>query len=87
MILDRHGFGIWGLVAKRAFKATFKRSDPHSAAKAIRETLEERELAIYIHIPFCRSICRYCPYTRIPIRDTKAISKYVEALKAEIGAY
>lgn len=87
MILNRHSFGIWSFVAKRAFKATFKKPDPRSAAEAIKGTLRERELAVYIHIPFCRRICRYCPYVRYPVRNDGTISNYIEALKTEIKAY
>ena len=88
MILDRHSFGIWSLIAKRAFKATFTKPGPDSAAKAIKETLTGKDgLGIYIHIPFCKSLCTYCAYVRYPIRDDKLISQYIEALKAEIRTY
>ncbi|RLE86689.1 MAG: hypothetical protein DRJ49_07475 [Thermoprotei archaeon] len=88
MILDRHSFGIWSFIAKHAFKAVFTKIGQLSVSRAIIDTLRERETALYIHIPFCRSICFYCPYVRFPIgRDSKLISKYVNALCSEIKAY
>ncbi len=88
MILDRHSFGIWSFVAKRAFKTTFRRPEPHSAKEAIKETLRgKREIGIYIHIPFCERFCTYCAYVRYLARDPDLISRYIEALKAEIGTY
>ena len=38
----------------------------------------------YLHIPFCNSLCPYCPYDRILYNKTLAY-EYVEALKREIG--
>lgn len=88
MILDRHSFGVWSFIAKRAFKATFRETDPSSANEAIKETLTGKdELGVYIHIPFCKSLCTYCAYVRYPIRDDELIPQYVEAVKAEIRKY
>lgn len=41
-------------------------------------------LGIYVHIPFCRSICDYCPYCKELYREETA-EAYVEALKKEIA--
>lgn len=38
---------------------------------------------IYIHIPFCSSICSYCDFPKL-LYDKKYIKKYLEALKEEI---
>ena len=40
----------------------------------------------YIHIPFCRSLCPYCPYNRIRYEKRRA-DAYLEALLSEIDAY
>ena len=86
MILDRDGFGFWNWVAKRAFKATFTRPDQTLARERLKSTLMEREVAIYIHFPFCKGICRFCPYVKT-LWNPKIVLKYIEALKAEIRAY
>jgi len=44
------------------------------------------EGSLYIHIPFCKSMCPYCPYNTIPY-DKALVGPYVEALLAEIEFY
>ena len=40
-------------------------------------------LGLYIHIPFCKSICNFCPYCKV--RYSKALcERYIEALLREI---
>jgi oxygen-independent coproporphyrinogen-3 oxidase len=41
---------------------------------------------LYLHIPFCRSLCPYCPYNRI-LYDKAHIEPYLSAVLAEIDAY
>jgi oxygen-independent coproporphyrinogen III oxidase len=41
---------------------------------------------LYIHIPFCRNSCPYCPYNKVAFDETLANS-YFEALQAEIAMY
>ena len=40
-------------------------------------------LGLYVHIPFCRSLCAFCPYCKVPY-DPNLVDDYVEALLAEI---
>jgi len=40
-------------------------------------------IAVYIHIPYCRTICPYCDFVKEPIRD-KAPSVFVDTLCREI---
>lgn len=41
---------------------------------------------LYIHIPFCKSLCPYCPYNRIPYNE-ELMHKYIDALMKEISYY
>ncbi len=41
-------------------------------------------LGLYIHVPFCASICGYCHFTRVP-SDPALERRYVEAVVREIG--
>lgn len=45
-----------------------------------------QEIGIYIHIPFCRSICPYCPYNKI-IYDGEKAESYKKALIRELALY
>lgn len=40
---------------------------------------------IYLHIPFCTSICSYCDFPKL-LYDKKYITKYLEAIKQEISS-
>lgn len=40
--------------------------------------------AVYIHIPFCRTICSYCDFCKVLYQD-KWILTYLDALSNEIG--
>ncbi len=42
-------------------------------------------LSIYVHIPFCHSMCLYCGCSVVLNRDPQKELRYVEALLAEIG--
>ena len=40
-------------------------------------------LGLYIHIPFCKSICNFCPYCKVPY-ETALCGRYLDALLREI---
>ena len=40
-------------------------------------------LGLYIHIPFCRSICNFCPYCKT-VYDAELCGRYIDALIREI---
>ena len=90
MLLTRNGFGVWSLISKRAFRAVF-----NSPSLEVIENFRMKgfsnlkEVAIYIHFPFCRSICLFCPYVRYPLTKfgNEILSKYIEALSSEMEIY
>ncbi len=41
------------------------------------------ELGLYVHIPFCKSICNFCPYCKVPYSE-ELCDHYVDALLGEI---
>lgn len=48
--------------------------------------MEEKELGIYIHIPFCKKKCYYCDFTSYTNQDDK-IENYIEKVIDEIEQY
>jgi len=40
-------------------------------------------LGLYVHVPFCKELCPFCPYYKIKY-DASLASKYVDALIKEI---
>ncbi len=43
------------------------------------------EVGLYVHVPFCRSLCAFCPYTKVLYSDELA-KAYLEALVVEAKA-
>ena len=48
--------------------------------------MNEKELGIYIHIPFCKQKCYYCDFVSFSNKE-EYIEKYVETVKREIDSY
>ena len=45
--------------------------------------MKNKEIGIYVHIPFCRRKCDYCDFISYSNKDSK-IQEYIEAVKKEI---
>lgn len=43
--------------------------------------------SLYVHVPFCRSLCHYCGCNTVITRDASGTDPYVEALLAEWALY
>jgi len=87
MMLDRNAFGIWSFVARRAFKSTFIKPAPDSTGELLKNSFNNKtKIGVYLHIPFCKSLCPACPYVRTLWNEGLANS-YLEALKNEIRMY
>jgi oxygen-independent coproporphyrinogen-3 oxidase len=43
-----------------------------------------RPLSLYVHIPFCRSLCFYCQFNQITTDDNDSITAYLDYLSREI---
>jgi len=44
-----------------------------------------RPLSLYVHVPFCESLCYYCACNKIITRDRTKAVRYLAYLKREIG--
>jgi coproporphyrinogen III oxidase-like Fe-S oxidoreductase len=42
-----------------------------------------RRTSLYLHVPFCRHMCPYCPYTKVPYRES-LVEPYTRAAIAEV---
>ncbi|MFE9934223.1 radical SAM protein [Streptomyces sp. NPDC005533] len=49
-----------------------------------RMAAEGRRTALYLHIPFCDTICSFCPFSRGRFQDYDEVTLYVNALIQEI---
>jgi len=87
MILDQNAFGIWNFIASKAFKSTFKKPDRDSNVESLKNSFNNKaKIGVYLHIPFCKSLCPACPYVRT-LWNERLANSYLAALKNEIGMY
>ena len=42
-------------------------------------------LSVYVHVPFCESVCYYCACNKVVTRHHERAGEYLDALEAEIG--
>ena len=62
------------------------RADAYLEAVAHRREMgARRALSIYLHIPFCDTVCYYCACNKVVTRDRSKAVRYLEYLKREIS--
>ncbi|MFN8389391.1 MAG: oxygen-independent coproporphyrinogen III oxidase [Bdellovibrionota bacterium] len=66
--------------------------NPQSWSEVVRAdgsdpSAEWSSAALYVHIPFCSSLCYFCACNRIIVRDRAMFEPYLTALEREIRAY
>lgn len=49
----------------------------------------ERQVVIYLHIPFCRSMCNYCPFYKVFYKklDKETMDRFVDMMVLELKKY
>ncbi len=43
--------------------------------------------ALYVHLPFCRTLCYFCACNKKIVKDDALVQPYLESLQAELTAY
>ncbi|MGI9201211.1 MAG: oxygen-independent coproporphyrinogen III oxidase [Woeseiaceae bacterium] len=64
------------------FNTEFKAADYCEFAAHSNQT--NRALSIYVHIPFCNSLCYYCGCNKVVTRNQNRVSSYLKNLHREI---
>jgi len=64
------------------FKETFTADDYRRHAWISNQST--RPLSLYVHIPFCQSLCYYCACNKIVTRNAERVKKYMRHLDQEI---
>lgn len=83
MILDQYALGSVSKRIRKVFSVTFRRMEETEIRTHLSKSVVKDEVGIYIHFPFCKSLCPACPYVR-EIATEKRINDYLSALRAEI---
>lgn len=45
------------------------------------------DMSVYMHIPFCRSLCRFCEYTRVQSGNLRQEQAYVDLLEKQVEQF
>jgi len=64
------------------FEETFTADDYRRHAHA--SNASGRPLSLYVHIPFCKTLCYYCACNKIVTRNAERVQKYMRCLDREI---
>ena len=65
------------------FNAEFKERDYLTALAP--HTQQAEPLSLYLHLPFCQSICYYCACNKIVTKDRSVVRKYLDYLHKEMA--
>jgi oxygen-independent coproporphyrinogen III oxidase len=58
--------------------------------KALQENFtasEKKRVALYLHLPFCKTLCYFCACNKNISQDYSPVSSYLESLFAELNSY
>ena len=79
--------GLVGFVTRREGKKFLKLSQEIDESIITRTELAgDNEVSLYIHIPFCRTLCPFCCFNRYLFKEDKA-RQYFKNLKRELDLY
>jgi oxygen-independent coproporphyrinogen-3 oxidase len=83
--LDRNGPRYTSYPTADRFNESYESRTYAKWAARRNLTGEPRPLSLYVHLPFCRSLCYYCACNKIVTRDTNKAAKYLRYLEREIA--
>lgn len=78
---DRPGPRYTSYPTAPQFHADVQDADYDSALRALSP---DCELSLYVHLPFCRSLCNYCGCHMMVTQNREKIARYVDYVKREI---
>nr|MCR5041271.1 radical SAM protein [Clostridia bacterium] len=68
--------------------AQYEVRDPDGMRRVVEENIKnQKELCLYVHVPFCQARCRFCEYVVLDKPGEGDADKYVEYLLKEIEMY
>ncbi|MBX9712427.1 MAG: oxygen-independent coproporphyrinogen III oxidase [Pseudomonadaceae bacterium] len=82
---DRPGPRYTSYPTAPQFHQAFAMDDYHAAAQASNQAAAPKALSLYIHIPFCKSLCYYCACNKIITQKTHRAVEYLNYLRREIA--
>jgi len=81
---DREGPRYTSYPTAPQFTNKFTQKDLHSQIDRSNAELIPKPLSLYVHIPFCDTICYYCACNKIITKDHSRSEKYLDLLSKEL---
>ena len=66
------------------FASSFGEADTLRALSGLSEGKPEAPLSLYVHIPFCESVCYYCACNKVITKHHERSTEYLDALETEL---
>ncbi|MDR5866876.1 oxygen-independent coproporphyrinogen III oxidase [Halomonas koreensis] len=82
---DRPGPRYTSYPTAPQFQAAFAEDDYRAAAEYSNRLEVPKPLSVYVHIPFCHSLCYYCACNKIITHNTERAAEYLGWLEREIA--
>ncbi|MGC8982729.1 MAG: radical SAM protein [Desulfurococcaceae archaeon] len=87
MVLSQGNLKTSWLLRRRPRVELHKVVDYGLHLEKVKSTIRSPRIGIYVHVPYCRAICPFCPYFREVLRTREELEKYFEALYREVELY
>ncbi|XKE45378.1 oxygen-independent coproporphyrinogen III oxidase [Halomonas organivorans] len=81
---DRPGPRYTSYPTAPQFHAAFAEDEYRAAAERSHRAETPKPLSVYVHIPFCHSLCYYCACNKIITHNAERAAAYLDWLKREI---
>jgi len=75
---------LWKPIVQKAVTGHWKRFRMRPYEPPFPRNL--KQVGLYLHVPFCKNLCPFCPYNRIEY-DEELFAKYEKAVHEEIDLY
>ena len=79
------------IIQKRRTDVRYNTSYPLSSQDWMRYRVDgtlpfenEREMSLYIHVPFCRSLCKFCEYVKYLLADKTVQHRYLDIVENDM---
>lgn len=86
-VLDSSVLRVHWLLRRRPMVELSRITSEREHLEILKETFSGKSIGIYVHIPFCKSICMFCPYFKQVLRSREELNTYLEALLRELDLY
>lgn len=85
--LDKNGPRYTSYPTADRYHAGFGEEDYRQALQQRRAATPDEPLSLYVHIPFCDSVCYYCACNKVVTRHHERAARYLDALAHEIALH